>query len=105
MIFLSTFCTFPSRLEREKLMLEGRAKAASRDLNSQTNVLIVKIEELKVENLRLKDELAAVSHNTLMEGEQGLETLKLRNKFLLVHTLGSDNQDPILLTKVQSRIF
>ncbi len=37
-----------------------------------------------MENLKLKDELAAVSHNKLMEGEQGLETLKLRNKFLQV---------------------
>ncbi len=43
-----------------------------------------KVEELRVENLKLKDELAAVSHNKLMEGEQGLETLKLRNKFLQV---------------------
>ena len=65
-------------------MLEGRAKAASRDLNSQSNVLTVKIEELRVENLRLKEEAAAVSHNTLMEGEPGMETLKLRNKFLQV---------------------
>ncbi len=43
-----------------------------------------KVEELRVENLKLKDDLAAVSHNKLMEGEQGLETLKLRNKFLQV---------------------
>jgi hypothetical protein len=74
-------------LEREKLMLEGRAKTAVRDLQVKTNVLNVKLEELKVENLSLKDELAAVSHNQLMGGEQGLETLRLRNKFLQVEYL------------------
>ena len=68
-------------------MLEGRANTAARDLNSQTNLLSVKVEELKVENLRLKEELEAVSHNKLMEGESGLETLKLRNKFLQVCSL------------------
>ena len=68
-------------------MLEGRAKTAVRDLQVKTNVLNVKLEELKVENLSLKDELAAVSHNQLMGGEQGMETLRLRNKFLQVEYL------------------
>jgi hypothetical protein len=40
--------------------------------------------EFQVENLSLKDELAALSHNQLMGGEQGMETLRLRNKFLQV---------------------
>ena len=66
-------------------MLEGRAKTAVRDLQVKTNVLNVKLEELKTENLSIKDELAAVSHNQLMGGEQGMETLRLRNKFLQVN--------------------
>ena len=75
---------FCSRLEREKLMLEGRAKAAAKDLQVNTNVLTVKLDELKLENLKLKDDMAALSHNQLMGGEPGLETLRLKNKFLQV---------------------
>ena len=65
-------------------MLEGRAKTAAKDLQVKTNVLSVKLDELTVENLKLKDEMAALSHNQLMGGEPGLETLRLKNKFLQV---------------------
>ncbi len=53
-----------------------------RELHQKTNVLTVQIEELKVENLKLKEEINASSHEKLMGGEQGMETLKLKNKFL-----------------------
>lgn len=53
-----------------------------RELHQKTNVLTVQIEELKIENLKLKEEMVASSHEKLMGGEQGMETLKLKNKFL-----------------------
>jgi len=40
------------------------------------------MEELKVENSKLKEEISVSSHENLMGGEQGLETMKLKNKFL-----------------------
>jgi hypothetical protein len=75
-------------------MLEGRSKAASRDLNAQTNVLNVKLEDLRLENLRLREDLEAAGHDKLMEGQQGLETLKLRNKFLQVCVFFNYNRGP-----------
>ena len=50
----------------------------------KANVLTVKVEELSLVNSRLEEELKTSQHSQLMEGEKGLETLKLRNKFLQV---------------------
>ena len=69
-----------SRLEREKLMLENRAKGGRSSVKS--NLAEIKMKELQVENSKLREELESVNHNLLMESSQGTETLKLKNKFL-----------------------
>ena len=71
-----------SRLEREKLILDGKVKTAARDAQIKNNMLTVKVDELNVENKKLTEHLTNIQHNQLMEGQKGLETLKLRNKFL-----------------------
>ena len=40
------------------------------------------MEELTMTNTKLEEDLKATQHSHLMDGQQGLETLKLRNKFL-----------------------
>lgn len=55
---------------------------ATNSVKVKTNLLSVKMEELTVINARLEEELKTSEHTQLMEGQQGLETLKLRNKFL-----------------------
>ena len=72
------------RLEREKSMLDGKAKGAHRELNIKTNILTVKFEEANAEARKLREEMEATRHGQLMGEPQGVETLKLRNKFLQV---------------------
>lgn len=69
-----------SRLEREKLMLETRAKSSRNSVKSNINE--IKMKELQVENEKLREELEGTRHDFMMQGPQGIETLKLRNKFL-----------------------
>ena len=69
-----------SRLEREKLMMEHRAKSSRSSVKA--NITEVKMRELQVENTKLREELETAQHSLLMESGQGTETLKLKNKFL-----------------------
>jgi len=69
-----------SRLEREKLIMENRAKPRGRSVKD--NIAEIKNKELQVENAKLREELEATRHSLLMQGSQGTETLKMRIKFL-----------------------
>ncbi len=71
-----------TRLEREKLMLETRAKSSSKTGHTQAAIVGIKVQELQKENEQLREEVEALKHNTLMHGSQGMETLRLKNKFL-----------------------
>jgi predicted RNase H-like nuclease (RuvC/YqgF family) len=71
-----------SRLEREKLMLENRSKSAGGKTSARANIADIKMKETQMENARLKEELEASKHNITMQSSQGVETLKLRNKFM-----------------------
>ena len=73
-----------SRLEREKTILDSKVKTASRELNIKTNVLTVRFEEANAEARKLREEMEVTRHGQLMGEPQGVETLKLRNKFLQV---------------------
>ena len=66
------------------MMLDTKAKTASRELNTRTNVLTVKLEEARMEVRRQHEEIEVSKHGQLMGEPQGVETLKLRNKFLQV---------------------
>lgn len=66
-----------SRLEREKLTLEGKAKAAAKASPDKS-----KLSLLEKENQALKENITKLKHQELMNEQQGLETMKLRNKFL-----------------------
>ena len=81
-----------TRLEREKTILDGKVKSASRELNIKTNVLTVRFEEATAEARKLREEMDATRHGQLMKEPQGVETLKMRNKFLqvLFHTTGNE---------------
>ena len=70
-----------SRLEREKLTLESRLKHKSSS-SVKSNISEIKMKGLQVENSKLREELEATRHDFMMQGTQGIETLKLRNKFL-----------------------
>ena len=59
-------------------------KNASRELNIKTNVLTVRFEEANAEARKLREEMESKKHVQLMGEPQGVETLKLRNKFLQV---------------------
>ena len=48
----------------------------------KSNLNEIKIKELQVENSKLREELEATRHDFMMQGTQGLETLKMKNKFL-----------------------
>ena len=65
-------------------MLDGKAKGAHRELNIKTNILTVKFEEANAEARKLREEMEATRHGQLMGEPQGVETMKLRNKFLQV---------------------
>ena len=73
-----------SRLEREKIMLETKAKSAASELNTNRNILTVRYEEAKAEARQLREKMEVAEHGQLMGEPQGVETLKLRNKFLQV---------------------
>ena len=77
-----------TRLEREKTILDGKVKSASRELNIKTNVLTVRFEEATAEARKLREEMDATRHGELMAEPQGVETLKMRNKFLQVYYYG-----------------
>ncbi|TRY62027.1 hypothetical protein TCAL_01502 [Tigriopus californicus] len=66
-----------SRLEREKLTLESKAKAAAKASPDKS-----KLSLLEKENQTLKEKITKLKHQELMNEQQGLETMKLRNKFL-----------------------
>ena len=76
-----------ARMERERIVLEGRAKAAAR------GAAVERAEraggqgaslELARERDRLREELETMKHERLMGEAQGVETLRLRNKLLQV---------------------
>ena len=71
-----------SRLEREKLMLESKLRNLSSKSSVKGNITEIKMKELQVENAKLRDELEATRHDYVMQGTQGIETMKLRNRFL-----------------------
>ena len=48
----------------------------------KSNLNEIKVKELQVENGKLREELEATRHDFMMQGTQGLETLKMKNKFL-----------------------
>ena len=54
-------------------------------LNIKTNVLTVRFEEATAEARKLREEMDATRHGQLMGEPQGVETLKMRNKFLQVY--------------------
>ena len=71
------------RLEREKLMLENKLKNINSGKGSvKGHITEIKMKELQVENASLREELEATRHDYVMQGSQGLETQKLRNRFL-----------------------
>lgn len=66
-----------SRMEREKMVLESRAKALSKAEKAQTMV-----QQLQKEKEQLKEQIEAIQHDKMMGEAQGVETMKLRNRFL-----------------------
>lgn len=70
------------RMEREKLVLEGKVKVTSKASTSKTQVYSGKIEELEQEKHKMAKEIETLKHQQLMGEAQGVETLKLRNKLL-----------------------
>ena len=75
-----------ARMERERIVLEGRARASSRGADRAGQLQAS--QEAARERDRLKEELEAVKHERLMGEAQGVETLRLRNKLLQVWLLG-----------------
>ena len=71
-----------ARMERERIVLEGRARASSRGADRAGQLQAS--QEAARERDRLKEELEAVKHERLMGEAQGVETLRLRNKLLQV---------------------
>ena len=71
-----------SRLEREKLMLENKLKNISGKGSVKGHITEIKMKELQMENASLREELEANRHDYVMQGSQGVETQKLRNRFL-----------------------
>ena len=69
-----------ARMERERIVLEGRAKAASKGDRAGQQASL----ELARERDRLREELETVKHERMMGEAQGVETLRLRNKLLQV---------------------
>ncbi len=67
-----------SKVEREKIALENKAKALQKASATKNE----KLEDMEKTTERLKTELESLKHESVMAGEQGLETLKLRNKVL-----------------------
>ena len=53
-------------------------------MNIKTNVLTVRFEEATAEARKLREEMDATRHGQMMKEPQGVETLKMRNKFLQV---------------------
>ena len=68
-----------ARMERERVVLEGRAKALRGADKTQQAV-----HELSKERDRLQEELETAKHERMMNEAQGVETLRLRNKLLQV---------------------
>ena len=73
-----------ARMERERLVLEGRAKAAASRGAAAERAGQGASLELARERDRLREELEALKHERLMGEAQGVETLRLRNKLLQV---------------------
>ena len=71
-----------ARMERERIVLEGRAKAAARGAAERAGQGAS--QELARERDRLREELETMKHERLMGEAQGVETLRLRNKLLQV---------------------
>ena len=65
-------------------MLATKAKNAAAELNMKTNILTVRLEEANADANKLREEMEAARHGQLMGEPQGVETMKLRNKFLQV---------------------
>lgn len=70
------------RMEREKLMLEGKVKAQAKASSTKSQAFSGRVEELESEKVRLGAEVEQLKHQQLMGEAQGVETLKLRNKLL-----------------------
>ena len=64
---------FPKLADNAIILLHSSIKA---------NITEIKMRELQVENAKMKEELESINHNILMESSQGIETLRLKNKFL-----------------------
>ena len=77
-----------ARMERERIVLEGRAKAAARGATAAERAERAgqqgASQELARERDRLREELETMKHERLMGEAQGVETLRLRNKLLQV---------------------
>ena len=73
-----------ARMERERIVLEGRAKAAARGAAAERAGQQGASQELARERDRLREELETLKHERLMGEAQGVETLRLRNKLLQV---------------------
>ena len=77
-----------ARMERERIVLEGRAKAAARGAAAERAGQGAGQQgaslELARERDRLREELETMKHERLMGEAQGVETLRLRNKLLQV---------------------
>ncbi len=66
-----------TRLEREKMVLESRAKAAAGKDKSRAQ-----LEKLQRERDQLAEQLESVKHDRMMSEAPGVETMRLRNQFL-----------------------
>ena len=75
-----------ARMERERIVLEGRAKAAARGAAAERAERAGQGASLELarERDRLREELETMKHERLMGEAQGVETLRLRNKLLQV---------------------
>ena len=71
-----------SRLEREKIQIDNKWKAHLKAGNARTSLNESRLKELQLANSQLKEQLSSLEHKATMDQEPGVETLKLRVKFL-----------------------
>ena len=71
-----------TRLEREILTMKNKLKNTQKVSSNTTNLMTVKMEEILRENEKLKEEISTGKHLKMLDEDQGVETYKLRNKFL-----------------------
>ena len=71
-----------SRLDREKMQIEHKWKTHLKVGNARTSMNDSKVQELQLLNTQLKEKLDSLEHKATMDQDPGLETFKLRVKFL-----------------------